>query len=293
MRRLMIVAAICAIAVSACAEEAGTGTSVASTVTTGGAVAGFGPNAIAVRASSDLGLGSERLLVGVRNVDGTELGSPDVPVTFLVAPLDEPELTQRIPAAFMWIIEGRTGLYRATVDFDRPGTWAVQLVPDSGDPLDAIPFTVQEKTFAPGLGATAPASPSATLADGSLEQISTDPDAIERFYEMTVAEAVSSGSTSVIIFATPAYCQTAACGPMLRMVRELAPMYPEMNFVHVEVYVGLGEDGFVPDAEHLAPAVIEWGLQTEPWVFVVDGNGIVTARFEGVLGEGELEAALS
>ena len=44
--------------------------------------------------------------------------------------------------------------------------------------------------------------------------------------------------------------------------------------------------------ERLAPTVEEWNLHSEPWTFVVDGEGIVRARFEGVMTRRELEAAL-
>jgi hypothetical protein len=40
------------------------------------------------------------------------------------------------------------------------------------------------------------------------------------------------------------------------------------------------------------PAVSEWGLLSEPWVFTVDADGIVRGSFEGVLGEDELKAAI-
>ena len=48
------------------------------------------------------------------------------------------------------------------------------------------------------------------------------------------------------------------------------------------------------DAEHLAPAVgPEWyNLPSEPWVFVIDENGTVTGRFEGVMDPAELDAML-
>ncbi len=40
------------------------------------------------------------------------------------------------------------------------------------------------------------------------------------------------------------------------------------------------------------PTVEEWRLDTEPWVFVVDGKGIIRAKFEGLVTARELEAAL-
>jgi hypothetical protein len=38
--------------------------------------------------------------------------------------------------------------------------------------------------------------------------------------------------------------------------------------------------------------VAEWGLQTEPWIFVVDGQGIIRAKFEGLTPAREIETAL-
>jgi hypothetical protein len=40
------------------------------------------------------------------------------------------------------------------------------------------------------------------------------------------------------------------------------------------------------------PTVEEWRLDTEPWIFVVDGQGIIRAKFEGLVTLMELEAAL-
>ncbi len=41
----------------------------------------------------------------------------------------------------------------------------------------------------------------------------------------------------------------------------------------------------------MAPWVTEWGLVSEPWVFVVDASGKVTAKFEGAATADEVEAA--
>jgi hypothetical protein len=38
-------------------------------------------------------------------------------------------------------------------------------------------------------------------------------------------------------------------------------------------------------------ATSEWGLPSEPWVFVVDDSGVVTAAFEGAASDAELMAA--
>ncbi len=81
---------------------------------------------------------------------------------------------------------------------------------------------------------------------------------------------------------------------MLDTVKEVAPDYPDVNFIHIEVYTGFNEPGFAPDPAHLAPAVGAdyWNLPSEPWVFVMDGQGVVTGRFEGVMAAEELTALL-
>ncbi|MCY4529095.1 MAG: hypothetical protein OXD46_08740 [Chloroflexi bacterium] len=42
----------------------------------------------------------------------------------------------------------------------------------------------------------------------------------------------------------------------------------------------------------LAQAMIDWGLPTEPWTFVMDSEGKVAAKFEAFATKDELEAAL-
>src|SRR2546428_3440568 len=56
-------------------------------------------------------------------------------------------------------------------------------------------------------------------------------------------------------------------------------------FVHQEIWQPGGMD-------KLAPTVEEWNLRSEPWTFVVDGDGVIRARFEGLTTRRELEAVL-
>jgi hypothetical protein len=40
------------------------------------------------------------------------------------------------------------------------------------------------------------------------------------------------------------------------------------------------------------PTVEEWRLETEPWIFVVDGQGVIRAKFEGLVTVQEIESVL-
>lgn len=253
----------------------------------------FPEEAVAVRASSDLAVGRERLLVGISTPSGDRLGSPEQSVDFAISPAGEPDRVMLYPATFTWIVPDNVGIYRAEVDFDRAGVWEVTVVPAEGDSLAPTLFEVAEVSQTPGPGRAAPLVPTPTLADRPIEALTTDPSPESALYELSLDEAFTSGRRSVVVFATPAFCRTAACGPMLELIKEVAPEHDDVNFVHVEIYDGFGEPGFVPDGAHLAPAVVAWNLQSEPWVFVVDDAGVIAARFEGVIDGEELAAALT
>ena len=60
--------------------------------------------------------------------------------------------------------------------------------------------------------------------------------------------------------------------------------------MHVEIY----ENIHVSNRNELivVPAVEEWNLPSEPWLYVTDDSGTVTAAFEGAVSDAELRAAL-
>jgi predicted transcriptional regulator len=73
-------------------------------------------------------------------------------------------------------------------------------------------------------------------------------------------------------------------------VKAASQSHPDANYVHVEIYENL--DAVTTEDLRIVAAVRTWGLPSEPWVFVVDANGEVAARFEGALTDEELEIAL-
>jgi hypothetical protein len=265
------------LAVSACSDEAA--------VEEGG----FPGDAFAFAASSDLAVGVERLLVAVSDPVGTRLPSPSIAVDVTVWPEGREGETQTQEAGFIWAIPDVSGLYRAEFDFDTAGIWMVSVEPHSGPALDVFPVAINQSPLTVAVGDPAPRSNTLTSSDAPLEEISTATDPDPSFYLLSVADAVTSGAPTVIAFATPKFCQTAICGPTLERLQEIAPDFPEVNFIHVEVFTNLDD----PENLEVVPAVVEWGLPTEPWVFVVDSDGIVTARFEGVVSAEEIAAALA
>jgi len=282
MKRLVVLAFALGVLTTACAGGA-------TTTTAAGA---FPSGAVAIRASTDPAVGTERLLVGISLPDGRRLGSSHDPVTIRLTPPSNPDDVRSYPGTFIEMIPGVSGVYRATVQFDKPGIWGLAVAPADGSEIVPTVVQVAKRPRTVAVGEAAPRVPTPTVADHPLDEITTDPDPMPRLYEQSLDEALADGRTTVVVFATPAFCQSAACGPMLEQVKRIAAAHPDVDVVHVEIYEGFRDPGFAPDGTHLAPAVRAWHLVSEPWVFVVDASGTVVARFDGVLGPDELDPFL-
>jgi len=103
---------------------------------------------------------------------------------------------------------------------------------------------------------------------------------------VSVADALERKEPFVIAFATPKFCATRTCGPVVDIVSGVRRRVAGVTFIHVEIYEennpALGVNRWVR----------EWKLPTEPWVFLVGRDGRIAAKFEGAVSERELEAAV-
>ena len=274
-------------------------------------------------ASSELAKGEERFLFTVIDQANHVVADPAVAVhlRFFDLASDPDRPASQSDAVFFWIIEGQRGLYRASATFSAAGQWGAELVisrseasgsppPDAGpagssDPLASpvtvrIVFSVREHPSTPAVGDTAPPADTPTLetAGGDPLRISTDPDPDLRFYELSIRQALESGRPFLLSFATPAFCQTATCGPTLDVVKQVLADYPTLSAIHVEPYELAERDGALQRVFDAAgnpqpiPAVRTWGLVSEPYTFLVDAGGRVAARFEGAIDPTELREAI-
>src|SRR3954471_16945684 len=93
---------------------------------------------------------------------------------------------------------------------------------------------------------------------------------------------------AVLVFATPQLCQSRVCGPVEDVVEQVkSETKGDMAFIHNEVYVDNNPN------KGIRPQLTAFGLQTEPWTFVIDKTGKVVERFEGALSVDELKQAVA
>jgi hypothetical protein len=265
-----------------------------------------GPTVLPVPVSSELGIGLNRVVFGfIEAATNRQAASEDRDVTV--------EFTgpggQRIgpsDMAFVWAIENERGVYVTNADFPAAGEWQALFRMSAPDkPAESVPFTfdVKEDTSVLRAGEAAPAvdTPTAEDVGGDLEKVSTDAKPEPAFYERSIADALEAGDPFVVAFATPAFCVTAQCGPTLDRLKPIARARPDVTFINVEPYqLELVEGRLQPvmsggDQPSLqpVPAVREFGLLSEPYIFVVDGDGVIRASFEAIFSEEEINAALA
>jgi hypothetical protein len=292
-RRLIALALVSAMALMACGGDGGkTGAEPEKSTSRFGA-AFTDAKAYPVFASSEIVVGDNRFLVGLLDENDAPIGSADISmhIEFFDLAKSETEAVFGKDLQFIETIPGQRGLYMTEATFDSAGDWGAE-VTVTGDGLDEsvdAAFEVAESATTPAIGAPAPPSDTPTAADvDDLSEISTDPKPDPYFYRLSIKDALKRSEPFVVVFATPKFCTSQVCAPTLNLVKAASKQIRGVNFIHVEVYRNLD------DPSNLIPvkAVREWGLPSEPWVFVVDAKGKVAAKYEGTVTAGELNAVL-
>jgi len=230
--------------------------------------------------------------LGTEQGEGTAEEGPTATGEFLTIEGSPQEGPIAAPAS-----SGR-GVYAADVTFDRPGYWAVELTAEiDGQPRGGRSvFEVLDKHRYPAVGEKAPRTENRTLAsdvqpaaiDSRAQNGEKVPD--PSLHDVTIAESIERGEPALVVFATPVYCMSQFCGPVTDMVEGLQKEYSDRaNFIHVEIW-------FDFQKKAINKAAAEWLLVnqdlTEPWVYLIDDSGTISARWDNVATEAEIEAEL-
>ena len=262
------------------------------------------PSVLPAFVSSELAVGPNRFLFSfVDPITNAHLGSPDrtASVAF-TGPAGQ--AIPSTPGTFVWAIEGVSGVYVAPVDFPVAGDWVADFTTAAaGKPAERIGFQFQvlekKHVIVPGDKAPSVDTPTLSSVGGDVAKISTDPKPDKKFYETSISGALAAHKPFVLIFATPKFCQTSTCGPTLDKLKPVAAENPAVTFINVEPYKLTDDHGQlqpVLDAGgnlQTVPASEAYGLLSEPYVFIVGGDGIVKAAYELIFTPDEIDKELA
>lgn len=192
-------------------------------------------------------------------------------------------------------------LYVTHIPFKKPGTYAVMAVAKLDGRLvatDPIAARVLAHDPVPNVGDRAPVidTPTVKSVNGDVQSIDTrtPPDDM---HDVNFADVVGK-KPAILVFATPALCQSRVCGPVVDIAEELKnETKGAADFIHMEIYrdntIKPGcLEGTRPQTECLRPQVLAYHLETEPWAFAIDKHGRIAARLEGAYSKAELEDAI-
>ena len=248
----------------------------------------------AIAGTSDHGVGRNRVSFLIADRDGDLVERPTAKVWLARTRTGKPFATATATLQRVGVPGGEEAdaehLYAMTVDAPSPGRLWYVAEPSGGRAVRALGVVeVKQDAAAPRPGDTAVDvdTPTLTSTGGDLSALTTArvPDAA--LYRTSVAQALAAEEPFVLVFATPQFCQTRVCGPVVDVVsaarRRLAAS--DVRFIHVEIY----EDNLPGNGVNRW--VKAWRLPTEPYTFVVDRSGTVRATFEGAFSVEELVAA--
>lgn len=183
-----------------------------------------------------------------------------------------------------------TRLYVTRFRVSVPGPYYVVAEPVGGKPVQGVgDVDVKRHPAAPAIGSKAFPSRTPTIAStgGDVGALTTRKPPDVSLLRYSVADSLAAGSPFVLTFATPAFCTSRTCGPVVDVVDQVRKRLAgsRVRFIHVEIY----ENNQPPETNRW---VKQWKLPSEPWTFLVGGDGRIKERFEGSVSVKELEAAV-
>ena len=260
-----------------------------------------GDDLVVSPAGSVFTLGRNRFGFGVFTVDRTQLTNADVAIYAAHGPdgkVEGPyparvESLETDPAFTAQTTsndpDAAKVVYVTDLPLDAPGEWRLVALVDRDGTLSGVrmpSIVASNNDPVPDVGEKAPVIHTPTtkgVADVSQIDTRVPPDDM---HGIDFADVVGEQPV-VLMFATPALCQSRVCGPVVDVAEQVKRDHPEgAAFIHMEIYNQNDVN------EGIRPQVSAYHLRSEPWTFVIDADGRVSSRIEGALSVSELEDAL-
>jgi hypothetical protein len=188
--------------------------------------------------------------------------------------------------------DAATVVYVTELDFPSEGEWRLAaLIREDGELTATLLPSAVVGEYPPGRipqpGERAPPihTPTASDAGGDLSEITTrvPPDTQN---QVDFADVLGKKPV-VLLFATPQFCQSRVCGPVVDVAEQVKEEYgEEAEFIHMEIF----RDN--DPSNGVRPQVRAYRLPSEPWLFAIDRNGTIRTAIEGAFGIERLTEAV-
>ena len=291
------VVVILAAALGAAACGGGNNTSRAAKGTLGAELARPGPDVALIQGTSDYATGPIRVTFLVIDSKSRSIERPHARI-WVGRSLDAPPLVSTeaalepigVPGKSEAATGGVSRIYAARFRLSQPGTYTLVAEPDGEKIQGFAKIRVARHPQAPAVGDRAIPSRTPTLASshGDVAALTTASPPDLSLLRYSVADSIAAHAPFVLVFATPKFCTSRTCGPVVDVAHAVQRRFAGagVRFIHVEVYADNNP------AQGPNRWFREWRLPSEPWVFLVGRDGRIKERFEGSVSEAELSAAV-
>jgi hypothetical protein len=283
-----------ALGAAACGGKGGEG---AAKGTLGAELARPGPDIALSQGTSDYAAGPVRVTFLVIDSKARAVERPRARV-WVGPSLDKPPVVTTeatlepigIPGKSEAATGGVSRIYVAHFSLPKPGKYTLVAEPEGAKIQGLATLQVSRHPQAPAVGDKAIASRTPTIAStgGDLARLTTANPPDRSLLQYSVADSLRAHAPFVLVFATPKFCSSRTCGPVVDVAQAVQRRFAGsgIRFIHVEIYTDNNP------AQGYNRWVGEWHLPSEPWVFLVGRDGRIEQRFEGSVSVAELSAAV-
>jgi hypothetical protein len=258
-----------------------------------------GADVALVAGTSEYAPGAVRVSFLVVRHDGSTVNRPAARVWFATGLRREPYEKTRavlepigIPGRSELALGGAGYTYVVHLSTPKPGRYWLLAEPIGARPaIQALgSVDVRPRTSEPAVGAKAIPSRTPTIAGthGNFRLLTTASPPDRALLRYSVAASLAQHKPFLLVFATPKFCTSRTCGPVVDVVQAVRRRLTatEVRFIHVEIF----RDN--DPAKGYNRWVRQWRLPSEPWIFLVGADGRIKAKFEGPVSVAELTQAV-
>jgi hypothetical protein len=206
-----------------------------------------------------------------------------------LAPADATTVAQQFRSAQNAGPGGMKAIYHTELPVADPGVYDVLTLSRTAKGMIASngEIAVAPTSPIPDVGERPPAIATDTLASvhGELGLLTTRTPP-EQMHSVSLNQVLGKRPVA-LLFSTPELCTSRVCGPVTDVTVALQHEFGNrVAFIHEEVYVDNNP------THGLRPQLKAFHLETEPWLFAINRQGVIVSRLEGAFGVQELRQAL-
>tara|TARA_B100001142_G_scaffold239156_1_gene237878 strand:+ start:668 stop:1504 length:837 start_codon:yes stop_codon:yes gene_type:complete len=240
--------------------------------------------------TEDISIGENRVSFTLIDQEGESIVEN---VDFFYKKIDE-ENPKIIESTIITKWPNNKSVFTSYLYFQSEGYW--EIYAEYEETITKATIEVKEYSNTLSVGSYIDPINTPSLNDNKIEDISTDIKPDLDLYTYTLSQALKEKKPILLSFSTPGLCVTATCGPQLEELKLVKNNNKDnLIVIHVEVWENFKEIMSKGDLSigKVNKSVEKFGINTEPWTFLINKDGLVLNRYQGYVSSNEMEKDLN